>query len=115
MPGDELIGDVVEVVADNVRLRAYCQHIVADSLNLNQRRFPAGGDGADRIPGVTRDETELRGPDAELPFNVRRPQMQAYDALRCPHYSKEPREKVSDTSMLHLTRLYLNSVVRESE
>jgi hypothetical protein len=31
--GDELIGDVVEVVADNLRLRTDAKHIVADAFD----------------------------------------------------------------------------------
>jgi len=41
--GDELAGDVVEVVADNLRLRADSQEIIADTLD--QRRLPARRDG----------------------------------------------------------------------
>src|SRR5262249_57048021 len=50
VPVDELIGDIVEVVGDNVRLRANAQNIVADTLD--QRGFPARCDGAERIPGM---------------------------------------------------------------
>jgi hypothetical protein len=31
--GDELVGNVVQVIADNVRLRANAQHVVADPLD----------------------------------------------------------------------------------
>jgi hypothetical protein len=57
VPSDELIGDVIQVIADDVRLRADPQHIVADPLD--QRCFPAGRDGAKRVPCVARDEAEL--------------------------------------------------------
>jgi hypothetical protein len=33
VPGDELIGDVIEVVADNIRLRADAESIIADALD----------------------------------------------------------------------------------
>ena len=68
MPGDELIGDVVEVVTDNVRLRADVQHIVADALD--QRGLPACGDGAERVPGVAGDHAEIGGLNAKLLFDV---------------------------------------------
>jgi len=51
--GDELVGDVVEVVADNLRLRADVQHIIADTFD--QRGLPACRDGAERVPGVAGD------------------------------------------------------------
>jgi hypothetical protein len=59
VPGDQLIGDVVEVFADNLRLRAYSQHIVADALD--QRALPARRDGPECVPGVTGNEAELGG------------------------------------------------------
>jgi len=55
--GDELIGDIVEVVADNPRLRAYSQNIVPDALD--QGCLPARRDGAERVPCVARDKAEL--------------------------------------------------------
>lgn len=33
MPSDQLIGDIVEVVADDVRLRSNSQHIVSGAFN----------------------------------------------------------------------------------
>lgn len=48
MPDNELIGDIVEVVADNLQLRAYCQDIVPDTLHL--RCLAARRDGAERVP-----------------------------------------------------------------
>jgi hypothetical protein len=55
--GDELIGDVVEVGADNLGLRTDSQHIVADTFD--QCGLPAGRDGAKSVPGVASDQTEL--------------------------------------------------------
>ena len=55
--GNELIGNVVEVIADKLRLRADAQQVVADTLD--QRRLPARRDGAKRVPCVAGDETEL--------------------------------------------------------
>ena len=68
MPGDELIGDVIEIIADDLRLRADPQKVVADPLD--QRRFPPGRDGAERVPGMARDKAELRGFDAKLRLDV---------------------------------------------
>jgi hypothetical protein len=63
--GDELIGDVIQIIADDLWLRADSQSIVADPLD--QRRFPAGRHGSKRVPCVARDQTELRGLDPKLP------------------------------------------------
>jgi hypothetical protein len=57
VPRDELIGHIVEVVADDLRLRADSQDVVADTLD--QRRFPARRDGAQRVPGMAGNQTEL--------------------------------------------------------
>jgi hypothetical protein len=59
MPGDELIGNVVEVVTDDVRLRAYSQDIVARALD--QRSLPSRRDCAKGVPRVAGDKTELEG------------------------------------------------------
>ena len=67
MPSHELIGDVIEVVADDIRLRADPQNIVAGPLD--QRRLPAGRHGPKRVPCVAGDKTELRGLNPELPLN----------------------------------------------
>ena len=50
MSGDKLVGDVLEVGADNMGLRTDPKNVVADALNL--RRFPARRDGAERVPSV---------------------------------------------------------------
>ena len=55
--GNELIGNVIEVVADDLRLRADSQQIIANTLN--QHSFPARSDGTQRVPSMTGDETEL--------------------------------------------------------
>jgi hypothetical protein len=62
--GDELIGNVVEVGADNLRLGADAQNIIADTPN--QRHLPARGDGAERAPGVAGDHEEFGGLNAKL-------------------------------------------------
>ena len=62
------VGDVVEVVADNVRLGADCQDVVADAVN--QRSLPACGDCAEGVPGVAGDETQLGRLNPKLSFDV---------------------------------------------
>ena len=57
MSGDKLICDIVEVVADDLRLRTHSQQIIANTLN--QRAFPACRDGAQRVPSMAGDKTEL--------------------------------------------------------
>ena len=66
--GDELVCDVVQVIADNLRLRANPEHVIADPPD--QRRFPAGRDGAKRVPCMTGNETELERFDAKFFFDV---------------------------------------------
>ena len=53
--GDELIGHVVQVVADDMGLRSDFQNIVADTLD--QRALPARRDGAESVPGVARKQS----------------------------------------------------------
>ena len=47
MPGDQLIGNVIQVIAHDLRLRADAQDIVAGPLD--QRRTPPRRDGAERV------------------------------------------------------------------
>jgi len=65
---DKLIGDVVQVIAHDLRLRADAQHIIAGTLD--QRRLPSRCDGAQRIPGVAGDQTELGGLSAEFLLDI---------------------------------------------
>jgi hypothetical protein len=55
--GDKLICDIVEVVADDLRLRANSKQIITNTLD--QRPFPACRDGTQRVPGMASDKTEL--------------------------------------------------------
>ena len=57
MSGNELIGNVIQVVADDLRLRADPQQIIANTLN--QHSFLTRRDGTQRVPSMTGDETEL--------------------------------------------------------
>ena len=55
MTGDQLIGDIVQVIAHDLRLRAYFQDIIADALD--QCGFPTGRHRAERVPGMAGDQT----------------------------------------------------------
>ena len=57
MAADQLIGDIVEIIADHLRLRPDAEHIIAGTPD--QRGLPAGGDRAERIPGVAGDQAEI--------------------------------------------------------
>ena len=72
-----MIGDVVEFVADDLGLRTHPQDIIADTLD--QRCLPTCGYGAERVPCVAGDKTELGRLSSQfLPVTV-------YGASRRPH------------------------------
>ncbi len=68
MSGNELIGNVAEVVADDLRLRADSQNIVANTLD--ESSLPARGDGAESILGVAGNEAELGGLGTKLLLDI---------------------------------------------
>jgi hypothetical protein len=68
MSEDELTGNIIQIIADNLRLRADSQNFVADPLD--QRGLPTGSDGAERVPDMTGDETELRGTNPKLLLDI---------------------------------------------
>ena len=55
MTGNKLIGNVAQIIADDLRLRTDSQNIVARSFD--QRGFPAGSNCAERIPCMAGDKT----------------------------------------------------------
>src|SRR5215472_8313790 len=55
--GDQLIGDVAEIVADDLRLGTHRQHIVPGPAD--ESGLPSGGDCAQRVPGMASDKTKL--------------------------------------------------------
>jgi acyl-CoA synthetase (AMP-forming)/AMP-acid ligase II len=63
VPLDELVSDLIEVLADVVRLRADIQRRVA--LTKDERALPASRAGADRVPDVARDQADVAGSDLE--------------------------------------------------
>ena len=109
---DELIGNVIQVIADDLRLRANPQNVVADPLD--QRCFPAGRHGAKRVPCMARDKTELRGFHPKLPLDVsvslaRR--LMVLHAIR----AETPLEKIDNAAMFKLAGLHLKQIVGERE
>src|SRR5271167_1153977 len=68
VPSDELIGDAIQVIADDLRLGADSQNIVAEPLD--QCCFPAARHSAKRVPCVAGDKTELGGFYPKLPLDV---------------------------------------------
>jgi hypothetical protein len=59
VPGDQLIGDVVEIVFDDSGLRSDSQYIVPGPPD--ECAFPPRRDRAERVPGMAGDQAELRG------------------------------------------------------
>jgi hypothetical protein len=57
VPSNKLVRDIVEVVADDLRLGAHSQQIIANTLD--QRSLPACRNGAQRVPSMAGDKTEL--------------------------------------------------------
>ena len=112
MSSDELIGNVVQVVANNLRLRADAQDIVADTPD--QRSPPARRNGAERVPRVTGDKIELGGFNSKLFLDVsvslaRR--LMVLHAIRAESSFKQ----IDDAAMLKLARLHFKQIVREDE
>ena len=68
MTSDKLVRDIIQVVADNLRLGADPQKIIANTLD--QRSFPACRDGAERVPSMASDHAEFGGFNAKLLFNL---------------------------------------------
>ena len=68
VPGDKLISNVIQVIADDLGLRADSQNIVADTLD--QRGLPARGDRAEGVPCVAGDKTELGELNSKLFLDI---------------------------------------------
>src|SRR5271156_2788329 len=100
MPGDELIGDVVQIISDDPRLRTNAQYIVADPPD--QRRIPAGRHGAERVPRMACDKTELRGFHSKLFLDV---SVSLARWLMMLHAvgAETPLEQIDNAAMLELT------------
>ena len=68
MSSDELIGNVVQIIAHDLRLRTYCQNVVA--ATLDQRCLPARRDGAEGVPCMAGDKTQLGGLSRKLSLDA---------------------------------------------
>ena len=68
MSCNELIGDVIQVIANDLRLRADPQNGVANTLD--QSGLPASCDGTESIPCMAGGKTELGGLSPKLFFDM---------------------------------------------
>ena len=112
VPSNKLVGDIIEVVADNVRLRTYSQHIVADAFD--QRALPARRNRAESIPGVAGDETELRGPNSKLFLDISvslRRRLVVFHAVG----AEAPFKQIDNAAVLELAGLHFKQIVGETE
>src|SRR5271154_6519653 len=109
---DQLIGDVVQVCTDDLRLRANSQDVVAHSFD--QGSLPARSDGAERVPCMASDKTELGRLDSELPRDIAiglRRGLVVLDAVR----AETPLEEIDNPAVFELTRLHLRQIVGQRE
>ena len=107
-----MIGDVVQVIAYDVRLWANPQNVVSGTFD--QSGLPAGRDGAESVPCVAGYKTKLGRLNAKLSRNVsvslaRR--LMVLDAVR----AKSSFEQIDDAAMLELPGLNFEQIVRERE
>ena len=112
MSRDELISNVGEVIAHELRLRADRQNIVADSLD--QGGLPAGRNGTEGVPRVTSDKTKLGRFDAKLAFDVG---ITLGRWLVAPHglYAESLLEEFGNSAVFELLFLHFYWIVGESE
>ena len=112
MSSDEFIGNVVQVTADYLRLRADPQKIIADALD--QRCPPSCRDGAEGVPRVAGDKAQLRGLNSKFVLDIsvslsRR--LMVLHAVRTESSFKQ----IDDAAMLKLASLNFEQIVREGE
>ncbi len=112
MLSDELIGNVVQVIADDLRLRADSQNIVAGTLN--QRRLPSRGNGAESVPCVAGDEAKLGGLDCKLSCDIGISLGRRFAMLHAIG-TELPFKEIDNAAMLKLAGLNLKQIVRKSE
>src|SRR5262249_57582213 len=93
-------------------LRSDSQDIVADALN--QRRFPARGDGAERVPGVARNKAELRGLRAELLLDMSI-SLRRWLVVLHTISTESAFKQIDDAAVLELAGLHLKQIVPEPE
>src|SRR4029450_4733253 len=109
---DQLIGDVIQVRTDDLQLRADSQDVVAHPLD--QSSLPARGDGAEGVPCMASDKTELRPLHSEFPLNIGislRRRLVMINAV-C---TETPLEEIDNSTVFELTRLHLQQIVCQRE
>src|SRR3954465_2013588 len=110
MSGDQLIGDVAEVVAVDVVVWPAAEYIVRGARD--QRRLPARRDGAERVPCVAGDKTETGRLSLKLPLDIGAGLARRFMVLHA--VGAEPSlEEIDDAAMLKLTGLNLEQIIRE--
>ena len=109
---DELIGDVIEVVADDLRLGAYAEEVVAGTLD--QRGRPACRDGSEGVPSMAGDETEPGGLDRKLSLDIAISLARRLVMLHAVR-TEASLEEIDDAAMFKLAGLNLQQIVRERE
>jgi hypothetical protein len=100
--GDELIGNVTEVIADDLRLRTNSQEIIA--FALDQSSFPTGRHRAERVPGMTGDHAELRRADGERLLDMGVGLGRRFEELDAIH-AEASFEEIGDPALRQLSAL----------
>jgi hypothetical protein len=108
----ELIGNFVEVVADNLRLGADFQNIIANTLD--QSGLPTRRDGAEGVPCVAGDKTEPGRPNRKLPLDVGIGFARRFVMLHTIR-TEAPLKEIDNAAMFKLAGLNLEQIVGESE
>ncbi|MGY4331838.1 hypothetical protein ACVWWG_006255 [Bradyrhizobium sp. LB7.2] len=112
MTGDELLDNIDEIAADDLRLRTNSEDIVAGPPD--KRSFPTGRHRTQGIPSVAGDHAELRGLGSKFMSDVGvglRPRLAGLDAVHTERFFEESR----DSCALELEGLNFGQVVSESE
>ena len=109
---DKLIGDVVEVIADNLRLRTDSQHIVADTLD--ERGLPARRYGAESVPCVQAIRQSWDGLTPRLFFGVG-VSLARWLVMLHAVGAETPFKQIDNAAMGELARLHFKQIVREAK
>ena len=109
---DELIGNVVEVIAYDLRLRTDSKNVVAGTSD--QCSPPARRDGAEGVPCVAGYKTELGRFNAELFLNISISLARWLVVLHTV-CAKSSFEQIDDAAVLELPGLNFEQIVRERE
>ena len=112
VPSDELIGDVVQVIAYHVRLRANSQNVVSDAFD--QRGLPAGSYGAESVPCVAGYKTELGRLGSKLFRNISISLARWLMVLHTIR-AKSSFEQIDDATVVELPSLHFEQIIRERE